>query len=121
MPGGIFVIIRHPGQVPRSGMRAGIQDNLIFRHFSGFPFGFAQGGESFDLAQDRELVERPVEPRVSPKILRLARKDNIVELKECLLSYRQEMENNEKFLLTLRRLSTPARESELERAAQGQS
>jgi hypothetical protein len=74
MPGGIFVIIRHPGQVPRSGMRAGIQDNLIFRHFSGF--------------------------RVSPKILRLARNDNIVELKECLLSYRQEMENNEKFLLT---------------------
>jgi hypothetical protein len=25
------------------------------------PFGFAQGRESFDLAQDRELVERPVE------------------------------------------------------------
>jgi hypothetical protein len=25
------------------------------------PFGFAQGHESFDLAQDRELVERPVE------------------------------------------------------------
>jgi len=24
-------------------------------------FGFAQGRESFDLAQDRELVERPVE------------------------------------------------------------
>jgi hypothetical protein len=25
------------------------------------PFGFSQGRESFDLAQDRELVERPVE------------------------------------------------------------
>jgi len=25
------------------------------------PFGFTQGRESFDLAQDRELVERPVE------------------------------------------------------------
>ena len=25
------------------------------------PFGFAQGHESFDLAQDRELVERLVE------------------------------------------------------------
>jgi len=25
------------------------------------PFGFAQGHESFDLVQDRELVERPVE------------------------------------------------------------
>jgi hypothetical protein len=25
------------------------------------PFGFAQGRESFDLAQDRELVERHVE------------------------------------------------------------
>jgi len=26
------------------------------------PFDFAQGGESFDVAQDREPVERPVEP-----------------------------------------------------------
>ena len=26
------------------------------------PFDFAQGGESFDFAQDREPVERPVEP-----------------------------------------------------------
>jgi hypothetical protein len=25
------------------------------------PFGFAQGRESFDFTQDRELVERPVE------------------------------------------------------------
>ena len=29
---------------------------------TGFPFGYAQGGESFDFAQDREPVERPVEP-----------------------------------------------------------
>jgi len=33
-------------------------------HFPGFPFDFAQGGESFDAAQDREPVERPVEPRI---------------------------------------------------------
>jgi hypothetical protein len=29
---------------------------------TGFPFDFAQGGESFDFAQDREPVERRVEP-----------------------------------------------------------
>jgi hypothetical protein len=34
---------------------------------TGFPFGFAQGGESFDSAQDREPVERLVEPRLSPE------------------------------------------------------
>jgi hypothetical protein len=28
------------------------------------PFDFAQGGESFDFAQDCEPVERPVEPFV---------------------------------------------------------
>jgi hypothetical protein len=28
------------------------------------PFDVAQGGESFDFAQDREPVERPVEPFV---------------------------------------------------------
>jgi hypothetical protein len=28
------------------------------------PFDVAQGGESFDVAQDREPVERPVEPFV---------------------------------------------------------
>jgi hypothetical protein len=43
--------------------------------FSGFPFDFAQGGESFDLAQDRELVERPVEPRISPVLCGLVRND----------------------------------------------
>ncbi len=30
---------------------------------------FDQGGEPFDGAQDGELVERPVEPRVSPSSL----------------------------------------------------
>jgi len=30
------------------------------------PFGFSQGRESFDLAQDRELVERPVERQMMP-------------------------------------------------------
>jgi len=29
---------------------------------TGFPFDFAQGGESFDFAQNREPVERRVEP-----------------------------------------------------------
>ena len=37
------------------------------RENTGFPFGFAQGGESFDSAQDREPVERLVEPRFSPE------------------------------------------------------
>ena len=36
VPVGVSVIIRHPGQVPRSGMRAGIQNDLRFRHFPGF-------------------------------------------------------------------------------------
>jgi hypothetical protein len=31
---------------------------------TGYPFGVAQGGESFDVAQDREPVERPAEPRI---------------------------------------------------------
>jgi hypothetical protein len=61
-------VIGHPGQVPRSGMRAGIQNNLIFRHDPGFPFDFAQGGE-------------PVEPRVSPTIFGLPRNDSVVELR----------------------------------------
>ena len=68
---------------------------MILRKFPGFPFDAstllsidpelcrrvdtAQGGESFDLAQDRELVERPVEPRVSLKIILLARNDSSLE------------------------------------------
>ena len=34
---------------------------LNFGHCD-LPFDWAQGGESFDVAQDREPVERPVEP-----------------------------------------------------------
>jgi hypothetical protein len=76
-------------------MRPGIQNDLIFRHFPGFPFGFAQGGESFDLAQDREPVERPVEPRVSTAIFGLARSkiptssagnDSFFELRHSLIA-----------------------------------
>ena len=44
-------LIRHP-------------ENL---EITGFPFGYAQGGESFDSAQDREPVERLVEPRLPPE------------------------------------------------------
>jgi hypothetical protein len=62
-------------------MRAGIQSNLILIDAPGFPFDFAQGGESFDFAQDRE----PVEPRVSPEILGLARNDSFFELRHRLL------------------------------------
>ena len=37
------------------------------------PFDLAQGGESFDFAQDREPVERPVEPfRARPAEFRYA-------------------------------------------------
>jgi hypothetical protein len=34
-----------------------------FGHWD-LPFDLAQGGDSFDFAQDREPVERPVEPFV---------------------------------------------------------
>jgi hypothetical protein len=71
-------------------MRAGIQNDLIFRDFPGFPF---------DFAQDREPVERPVEPRVSAnpassagqapyrvrgRLAGLARNDGFVELRHSL-------------------------------------
>ena len=85
-------------------MRAGIQNVLTFRYFPGFPFDastllsidpepcrrvdFAQGGESFDLAQDRELAERPVEPWVSPTILELARNDSFVGILTQLIGGR---------------------------------
>jgi hypothetical protein len=58
-PLGDCVAIRNPGQIPQSQVRAGIQNDLIFCNFPGFPF---------DFAQDREPVERPVEPRVSPGV-----------------------------------------------------
>jgi hypothetical protein len=57
---------------------------LIICYFPGFPFDSAQGGESFDLAQDRELVERPVEPRVSPTICGLARNDGSFQVSNSL-------------------------------------
>jgi hypothetical protein len=93
---------------------AGIQNDKIFRHFSGFSLDastllgidtepcrrvdFVQGGESFDLSQDREPVERPVEPRVSLKTIRLARSkiptssagnDTFVELNTISRSWRR--------------------------------
>ena len=45
------------------------------KSLTGYPFDFAQGGESFDFAQDREPVERPVEPRISPAVGGLVRYD----------------------------------------------
>jgi hypothetical protein len=40
------------------------------------PFDLAQGGESFDSAQDREPAERLVEPfRISTRLLRLNASD----------------------------------------------
>ena len=44
------------------------------------PFDLAQGGESFDFAQDREPAERPVEPRISPALGGLVRNDGFGEL-----------------------------------------
>jgi hypothetical protein len=52
---------------------------LSFGHCD-LPFDFAQGGESFDSAQDREPVERPVEPRISPREAALVRNDGFGEL-----------------------------------------
>ena len=51
-----------------------------FVTFTRFPFDFAQGGESFDSAQDREPVERPVEPRISPPEATLVLNDGLGEL-----------------------------------------
>jgi hypothetical protein len=51
---GVGVFIRHA--------REGRHPVHFLAKFSGFPFDFAQGGESCDVAQDREPVERPVEP-----------------------------------------------------------
>ena len=44
-------------------------DSMINRFSPEFPFDFAQGGESFDFAQDREPVERLVEPPPSDWVL----------------------------------------------------
>ena len=87
------VLIGHPGQVPRSGMRAGIQSDPISLRLSGFPFDASTlpfGREPFDklrvpsrveelkaerLSIDREPVKRPVEPRISSTTGGLVRND----------------------------------------------
>jgi len=54
---------------PTSACHAGIDPasrSVKLWKSNGFPFDCAQGGESFDVAQDREPVERPVEPRIKP-------------------------------------------------------
>jgi hypothetical protein len=59
-----LVPIRHPGQVPRSGMRAGIQMDLVLHDLPRF--------------------------RISHKIIGLARNDSFVQLQHSLLLiYRQ--------------------------------
>jgi hypothetical protein len=52
-----------------------------YTNHAGFPFDFAQGGESFDFAQDRE----PVEPRISPAVSGLVRNDGLGDLWHRLL------------------------------------
>ena len=52
-----------------------LQVTLRFEHYnfgdSNLPFDLAQGGESFDFAQDREPVERLVEPfRISANFIK---------------------------------------------------
>jgi hypothetical protein len=79
-----WVAIRHPGQIPLSGMRAGIQTNLISPDFPGF--------------------------RVSPMIIRLARNDSSVELRhrpwigndfmECYIAFSETLLMYEKRVLT---------------------
>jgi hypothetical protein len=55
-------------------MRAGIQNDMMFRWLPGFPFDFAQGGEH-------------VEPRLSLEIVLLARNDSFVELRQSFPGY----------------------------------
>ena len=62
----------HPGQVRRWRTRAGIQkESALYSASTGFPF---------DFAQDREPVERPVEPRISSAAGGLLRNDEFGEL-----------------------------------------
>ena len=49
----------------RSGPK-GIKDEREERLKATPPFGFTQGPESFDFAQNREPVERPVEGQMMP-------------------------------------------------------
>jgi hypothetical protein len=72
--------------MPRRSRRE-IQSDLILRDFPGFPFD-----ASTLLSIDLELCRRVdfaqggerVEPRVSPRILGLARNDSFVELRHSL-------------------------------------
>ena len=57
---------------------------LNFGHCD-LPIDLAQGGESFDAAQDREPVERPVEPRISLCYASLVRNDGFKVLRHSLL------------------------------------
>jgi hypothetical protein len=69
-------------------MRAGIQNDSNYLSLPGFPFD-----ASTSLSIDPELCRRvdfaqggePVEPRVSPKIVLLARNDSFLELRHSLL------------------------------------
>ena len=54
-----FVI---PAKSACGGREPGSRRDSILLNFHWIPHYFAQGGESFDVAQDRE----PVEPRISP-------------------------------------------------------
>ena len=49
---------RHPGQIPRSGMRAGIQYNSIYREFPGFRVSLdplLDTGQAAELARNDTL------------------------------------------------------------------
>jgi hypothetical protein len=72
-----FVI---PAKSRKAGREPGSRTNLILSKFTRFPFDFAQGGESIDVAQDREPVERPVEPRSPLAVGGLVRNDGFEEL-----------------------------------------
>jgi len=62
---GIFLITRKVLDARRRGATTEAY-GAIRRKPVEWPFGFSQGRESFDLAQDRELVERPVERQMMP-------------------------------------------------------
>ena len=63
-----FVI---PAKSRKAGREPGSTKDLIILNF--------HCGESFDFAQDREPVERPVEPRISPDLGGLVRNDGFCE------------------------------------------
>ena len=57
-------LAEHSGAFPRHAGLDPASSSIMSCKSTGFPFDCAQGGESFDFAQDREPVERPVEPRI---------------------------------------------------------